>query len=252
VLQAAPSRPQPALQPRSFIVQAPPPPASPRSSPRAAAYPAPPSPASIQQQQQQQQQQPPLPAGWIERRTAEGLVFYDNLTLGTTQWARPHFSQEPAPQLPHLNATGGQAGGAGAGGGSGGRLPQGWLQRTSPLGRVLYVNPSLGMAQWARPGSSEGGGGGGEGGGSGSGGSSSPQRRVALWASSGDGSQAEAALHLGQALEEVAADSPLRRALQMQAAAPPPSLPGTGGTSPSRASPWWEGAAEGGRSARRG
>ena len=65
------------------------------------------------------QQQSPLPAGWIEQRSPEGIPFYVHTPTAHTTWDRP--------------------------------LPSGWIEKIDTNGRKYYENLILNQTQWTRP-----------------------------------------------------------------------------------------------------
>ena len=69
------------------------------------------------------QQQSPLPVGWIEQRSPEGIPFYVYTSTGHTTWDRP-----PPPPM-----------------------PSGWTEKKTVDGRLYYENSILGTTQWTRP-----------------------------------------------------------------------------------------------------
>ena len=83
-----------------------------------------------------------LPAGWREKKTADGRTYYYAKGSTKTQWERP---TEPAP-----GAEGG-GGSSSAAAADDTPLPEGWRAKTLPDGRTYYYAKGTKQTQWTRP-----------------------------------------------------------------------------------------------------
>ncbi|CAM9899746.1 unnamed protein product [Scytosiphon promiscuus] len=96
----------------------------------------------------------PLPAGWSEKTTSSGAVYYENHATRTTSWERPvapAVLAHPAVQQTHGASSRAAPSYSSTGGGGEAPLPPGWSAKTTSSGAVYYENHATKTTSWDRP-----------------------------------------------------------------------------------------------------